>query len=176
MKLNFYFMMLVLGILSCKAFKKSESNCYDKVINTLISLSQNISMNSESKVYSTNYSAMPNLKEERYLQLCDSITTYVSFLPCDQNTAKQFLYNKQLKSLLNLNCNITVADLRKYFGEETAKGTKKDMVTHLFYYFNNSYKDCYDKKDNNDIYSRCNLLTFIFDSQQRLIEIDPFEL
>ncbi len=173
MRLTILISISIFFSISCKVSKIKNINCHDDAINTLISLSKSININVNSKVYTIDYSTIPDVESDRYKQVCDSFTN-TTYLPCNQNIAKCKIYNQKLESLVKLNCSVSVSDFRKYFGVETRLGTDNERITNLFYYFNDFEEDCYNKNHNNNRYARCSLLVLDFDIYQRLIAVDGF--
>lgn len=129
-------------------------------------------MEKNSRVYTVLYSKLPEIEKDRLEMLQDSLEA-VLYYPHDYNMIQHFLFVKQFDSLINIECPISLSDIRKYFSVESQKGTHNEKIHSLYYWFNNdSSPDCYDIKDNNGFYRKCSLLTFQFDENQILTKVN----
>lgn len=128
-------------------------------------------MDKNSKVYTVLYSKLPEIEKDRFEKLRDSLY-YIIHFEADYNIIQHYLYSKQLENIPNINCEITVEDIRNYLGLESTIGLRNGKISDLFYYFNNPHTmDCYDTNDKNGFYRKCSLLTFNFDSNQILTNV-----
>ena len=154
--------------------KNQKNDCSKKVEKLLKELSKCISINKETKVYTLQYSTLPNLDNDRYIQLRDSLLNVsITYYPGSYNSIKHFLYCNKLQDLLLDTCKISLSDVRKYFGIESKYGINKIAAHSLYYFFNNSsYPDCYDNDANIVRELKCTSLSFVFDENQVLIKVN----
>ncbi len=168
------FSLILLSILlnsSCKSLKHGNVKCNTKAINILKSLSIPLIQNKNTKVYSLDYTKLPELSKDRYLEIGDSINNIYIF-PCEKNCAKHYSYINEILKLSKLNCSIYLNDIQKYFGKESLTATKENKITALFYFFNNqSNNDCFMDVKSLSSFDKCSTIGFKFDSNSVLSEI-----
>ncbi|HRI01073.1 MAG TPA: hypothetical protein PK006_08480 [Saprospiraceae bacterium] len=160
-------------IVSCNKKIGINSSCEVRIKEQLKILSQSITFDNITKVYTLNYSKLPPLRENEYRRLSDSLQL-ATYLPYNENQVKHFLYCKSLENLPKLNCQIKVSDIRKYFGLEYDKGTKNGQIHSLFYVFNNFLNPkCFTQVDaNSGKVRKCSTLTFKFTEELILEKVN----
>jgi hypothetical protein len=162
--------ILILYI-SCSTYQKEQNDCQHKVEKSLKDAAKHTSRNKETKVYTLNYNKLPDFERSTYQKMIDSLEN-LTYIPPNDSLIKHAIFSKKLRSLTNIGCEITIKDLRKYFGVETRVATKNDQIVWLSYFFNNtSYPDCYSKYGHGGPYSKCSLLRFEVDENQILTKV-----
>ncbi len=84
---------------------------------------------------------------------------------------KHYLYSKELKNLSKIGCEISVADIRKYFGRESASGTKNGIIHSMFYWFNDINNDNCNPTQVFGTKNPCNLLIYKISENQKVKEV-----
>ncbi|MCZ2101723.1 MAG: hypothetical protein LC107_09315 [Chitinophagales bacterium] len=139
---HLFISFLLITCLSCGIHHDKQNDCTYKVKMALKDVSKYITVNKETKVYTLHYAKLPEIEKSRFEKLRDSIE-YASYIPHDENMVKHYLYSKELKNLSKIFCEISVADIRKYFGRESASGTNNGIIHSMFYWFNGiNYDNC----------------------------------
>ncbi len=158
--------------LSCSMLKKDHNDCKFKVASTLKEVAKHISMNSETKVYTLHYDKLPEFERAKHLKMIDSLEN-LTYIPPNDSTIKHAIYCKDLKKLTNISCEISINDIRLFFGKENAIGSKGESILWLSYFFNNySYPDCYSRWEEFGAYSKCSTLRFEVNENQILTKVD----
>jgi len=52
----------------------------------------------------------------------------LTYFPPNDSTIKHAIYSQKLRSLENIGCEISINDIRKYFGIENAIGSKNEKI------------------------------------------------
>ena len=128
-------------------------------------------MDKNSRVYTVQYSKLPEIDKDRFEKLRDSLV-YIFYFQLDYRDVQHYLFTMQVENISNIQGEITISDVRKYFGVESHAGIGRDNITHLFYYFNNfKIGDCYTQPDKRN-YSTCRLISLNFDENQILKNVN----
>ena len=129
-------------------------------------------MDKDTKVYTLHYDAMPKIDKDAFEKLKDSIEL-ATYAPRDYRVIKHFVYSEQLQNLTKINCEISLRDIRKYFGKESAQRTEKEQIFGLIYRFNTIYEpDCYDPNAFGSRFLGCSNLNFYISNKQILTNVD----
>ncbi len=165
---------LLISCLSCSIHYDKQNDCTYKVKMALKDVSKYITMNKETKVYTLLFSKLPDFDRVMHQKMIDSLEKLMLIPPHD-SIVKHAIYSQQLRNLAHLGCEITVKDIRMYFGKETRIATKNQKIIWLSYIFNNiSYPDCFDRYAEFGAYSKCSTLRFLVDENEKLTEVDTY--
>ncbi len=162
---------LLISYLSCSIHYDKQNDCNYKVKKVLKDVSKYITMNKETKVYTLFFSELPDFDRAMHQKRIDSLEKLM-FIPPHDSIVKHAIYSQQLRNLAHLDCNITIEDIRKYFGRESTIGSINTKILWLDYVFNNiSYPDCFDRYAKSGAYSKCGTLRLLVDEKGRLTEV-----
>lgn len=121
MKSYLLFTLLILLFNSCSSFKSNTSQCDKEVKSSLKSISRYISIDKNAKVYTVQYSKLPEIDNARFEKLRDSLY-YILHFQLEYIDVQHYLFTKQVENISNVQCEITISDVRKYFGIESHTG------------------------------------------------------
>jgi len=171
MKRIIFLNVILMGYLSCGIFKKGQNDCSYNVEKSLKSVAQYISMNKATKIYTLNYAKLPEFDRAAHQKTIDSLWNMLIFPPND-SLIKHAIYSKSLRDLTGIGCEISITDIRKYFGHESTIGSNDEKILWLGYYFNDtSYPDCYSRYGHGGPYSKCSTLRFVVNEHQILTKV-----
>lgn len=163
--------IILISFWSCSINRKDKTDCKYKVENSIKDLAKHITINKETKVYTLNYNKLPDFERSKYKKMIDSLEN-LTYIPPNDNTIKHAIFCQKLRSLINLGCEISIIDIRKYFGVETRVATKNYEIVWLSYFFNNtSYPECYSRYAEFGAYSKCSTLQFEVNENQILTKV-----
>lgn len=171
MKRIIFINIILLLYISCSTYNKEQNDCNHKVEKSLKDVAKYISKNKETKVYTLNYNKLLEFERSTYQKMIDSLQN-MTYIPPNDSLIKHAIYCQKLRSLINIGCEISINDIRKYFGIENRIGSKDEKVLWLGYFFNNtSYPDCYSRYGHGGPYSKCSSLRFEVDENQILTKV-----
>ncbi len=163
---------ILIFYISCSTYQKEQNDCQHKVEKSLKDVAKHVSMNKETKVFTLHYNKLPDFERSTYQKMIDSLEN-LTYIPPSDSLIKHAIFSKKLRSLTNIGCEISINDIRKYFGVETRVATKNDQIVWLSYFFNNtSYPDCYSRYAEFGAYSKCSTLRFEVNENQILTKVD----
>ncbi len=171
MKRIIFINFILIFYISCRTYHKEQNDCKHTVESSLKDAAKHISMNKATKVCTLNYGKLPEFYRKLIQRMIDSLENMTYISPND-SLIKHAIYCQKLRSLKNIGCEISINDIRKYFGIENAIGSKDEKILWLSYFFNNtSYPDCYSRYAEFGAYSKCSTLRFEVDENQILTKV-----
>ena len=171
MKRILFISIILISFLSCSIYREDRNDCKHKVAKSLRDIAKYISMNKETKVYTIDYTKLPEFDRTMHQMIIDSLENMFIFPPND-SLIKHTIFSEKLRSIINIGCEISIKDIRLFFGKENTIGSKDEKILWLGYFFNNtSYPDCYSRYEHGGPYSKCSLLRFEVDENQILTEV-----
>jgi hypothetical protein len=171
MKRILFISIILISFLSCSIYREDRNDCKHKVAKSLRDIAKYISMNKETKVYTLDYTKLPEFDRTMHQMIIDSLENMFIFPPND-SLIKHTIFSKKLRSITNISCEIKYEDIIRYFGLASELGTKNEIVHSIFYWFNPLGNiDCYTKDSEFGPHNGCSLLIFKINKSQILTEV-----